>query len=178
MAGLVTYGGGDDGKYFLNPVERMLLRWCVLDSLGQNLVQDLWEPRTTPEQVGGLYARLENMTDEELVCRFNDMVEQISDGASTFMPVYDAVRLEVRGLLSRKPLEETLAGTRLSGDGLRGLDAEMVERATRCLHDNGAAFLRVGSSRYDPVEAWDAERMLAREMLLSIKDCLSAKNLD
>ncbi len=174
MVCLIAYGGADDEQYFLNPVERMLLRWCVLDWLGQNLVQDLWEPRTTPEQVGGLYARLENMSDGQLVGWFNDMVEQISDGASVFMPVYDAVRPEVRGLLSCKPLEETRAGTRLSGDGLRGLAAEMVERAARCLHGNGVAFLHVGSSRYDLVEAWGAERVLAREMLLSVKDGQSA----
>ena len=32
--------------------------------------------------------------------------------------------------------------------------------------------------RNDPVEAWDAERMLAREMLLSVKGGRPATNLD
>ena len=91
---------GRDGRYFLNETERSLLRWCVLDDQGQNLVQDLWEPRTTREDVGALYERLDSMGDADLIDAFNRMVDRTSDGADCWWFVSESVRPEVRGLLS------------------------------------------------------------------------------
>lgn len=151
---------GRDGRYFLNEAERSLLRWCVLDDQGQNLVQDLWEPRTTREDVGALYERLDSMGDADLIDAFNSMVDRTSDGADCWWFVSESVRPEVRGLLSPR-----IRPGSMPDDG----DAALVDRVAHALHSNGAfALLNDGPDGFMPERAWAIERMLAREALAAI----------
>lgn len=151
---------GRDDRYFLNETERSLLRWCVLDGQGQNLVQNLWEPRTTRKDVGALYERLDSMGDADLIDAFNRMVDRTSDGADCWWFVSESVRPEVRGLLSPR-----IRPGLMPDDG----DAALVDRVAHALHSNGAfALLNDGPDGFVPERAWAIERMLAREALAAI----------
>lgn len=68
---------GADGRFFLNEVELVLLQRVVLDDLGLNLTQSLWDPPTTFEEVGSLYKEMDGWSADELVDRYNKSVKHL-----------------------------------------------------------------------------------------------------
>lgn len=101
--GLIRHG--IRGDRFLTAAERDLLQWEVLDWEGQNMIQDLWEPETTETDLANWYRTIDAMGDDRLVYEFNARADGIVHGASSLRFVCDAVRPEVRKLLSDKPYE-------------------------------------------------------------------------